>query len=676
MAAVALPPSPIEGGNNPVGVIFPPVDIRGIIDKTAQYAAKNGPEFEHRVMKEQSQGGQKFGFLQSSNPYRAYYDLKVKEYATGQVTTKPTIPLAIVEQKKKEEEKKKKKEQILMLTQYGETQDQLKAPDSDIYTVPHPYIAAVDMDVIKLTAQFVARNGQKFLVGLTQRERNNPQFDFIKPTHGLFNYFTSLVDAYTKCLIPEPTVIERLKKNVSSFKSVVDRCVARSRWEGEQERQRRDLETKEEEERIHMQAIDWHDFVVVGTIEFTEEDEKLDLARPIDFSCETRPPPMPLSMAATQAVIDKDRLIKDDMEMEIDEMEEATRQAVPMGESSSEPTTGPAPPSSLMPPLPAHPDGPPPPPPPPQEPPKELDTIPIPPEPDVVIRKGYVRPTRRSRADGLQKCPITGQLVRSDNMSNHLRILLLDPKWKEQKDKLLDKAKKESAFAPEADVESNLATFVAKRPDLFGTVDDEILEHGAEAQGGNDGTDYDPSRGSLGTVSGLSAAMPLPMPPLMPPPPPGSRIPPPAPMPPMSMPIPGPLLGMGRGPPLLDESDAKRIRRDDDDEKTSVLGLNLMNENQFMSLHKDPVLFYVTLIPEGGLPPVPLRLMVPVKMTTQSFKELLAGMHQLNGLLPNKMRLRVVSNQLTLKDSQTLAFYNLGPETHLELSVKQRGGAK
>jgi splicing factor 3A subunit 1 len=36
------------------------------------------------------------------------------------------------------------------------------------------------------------------------------------------------------------------------------------------------------------------------------------------------------------------------------------------------------------------------------------------------------------------------------------------------------KAQKESAFAPLSDFETNLANFVVKRPDLFGTVEDEV----------------------------------------------------------------------------------------------------------------------------------------------------------------------------------------------------------
>jgi hypothetical protein len=36
-------------------------------------------------------------------------------------------------------------------------------------------LTGLDLDVIKLSAQFVARNGASFLTGLTTREANNPQ---------------------------------------------------------------------------------------------------------------------------------------------------------------------------------------------------------------------------------------------------------------------------------------------------------------------------------------------------------------------------------------------------------------------------------------------------------------------------------------------------------------------
>lgn len=48
---------------------------------------------------------------------------------------------------------------------------------------------------------------------------------------------------------------------------------------------------------------------------------------------------------------------------------------------------------------------------------------------------------------------------------------------REQKDRFLEKAQAESAFAPLEDVEGYLAQFVAKRPDLFGSVDDHAVGH-------------------------------------------------------------------------------------------------------------------------------------------------------------------------------------------------------
>ena len=47
---------------------------------------------------------------------------------------------------------------------------------------------------------------------LTKREMRNPQFEFLKPTHFLFTLFTSLVDAYTKVLVPDDRVLQELQK--------------------------------------------------------------------------------------------------------------------------------------------------------------------------------------------------------------------------------------------------------------------------------------------------------------------------------------------------------------------------------------------------------------------------------------------------------------------------------
>jgi splicing factor 3A subunit 1 len=108
----------------------------------------------------------------------------------------------------KEEKLKSDAENVVPITQKKidikkEVKREIKAPTSDRFTIETPAnLSLLDMDVIKLTAQFVARNGQKFLIALTEREKQNPQFDFLKPTHSLFSYFTNLVDAYSKAINP------------------------------------------------------------------------------------------------------------------------------------------------------------------------------------------------------------------------------------------------------------------------------------------------------------------------------------------------------------------------------------------------------------------------------------------------------------------------------------------
>merc|ERR1712178_518793 len=201
---------------------------------------------EQRVLREQNHT--KFAFLLPNNPYRPYYEFKVKEFKTGVVEeAKPEVPQAIIDQKAKEEEKKKKKENQKMLTMGEKKKKVAKPPPPDQYIVNHPFIAPMDMDIIKLTAQFVARNGQKFLIGLTQRESRNPQFDFLKPTQALFGYFTSLVDAYTKCLMPNKDEVEKLKNCVSKSSELLDKAMSRFAWD-EQEDDKRKITEEEDRE--------------------------------------------------------------------------------------------------------------------------------------------------------------------------------------------------------------------------------------------------------------------------------------------------------------------------------------------------------------------------------------------------------------------------------------------
>jgi splicing factor 3A subunit 1 len=133
-----------------------------------------------------------------SNPYRKYYEMRIAELKEGKEASQPSLPKALLDLKAKDEEKRKKREERKMLGDGLAVE--YPPPRPFLFVLDHPPIAFVDSEIIKITAQFVARNGDKFLQGLMTRESRNPQFEFLLPEHHLYSYFDSLVNSNRKVL--------------------------------------------------------------------------------------------------------------------------------------------------------------------------------------------------------------------------------------------------------------------------------------------------------------------------------------------------------------------------------------------------------------------------------------------------------------------------------------------
>lgn len=297
---------------------------------------------------------------------------------------------------------------------------------------------------------------------------------------------------------------------------------------------------------------------------------------------------------------------------------------------------------------------------------------------EMKVRKDYVRHKKASAQRLMQRCPITGQLIPAEEMSNHLKVLLLDPKWKHQKDALVERARKESAFAD--DVEANLAGFVAKRPDLFGSVDEQIkeaAEAGAESAAREAGADAGPahtmvpptaalgdnkSAGSKAPALGNAAATP-------------------------QAALGGPITGVSTinsrlpgaqalpsiHPPIMQGGD-------DDDDPTDKKpdASQLVPENNWIEKHPAPIqlLVQVNLGADGVAAKIPsaIPLELSVRTKIQDMKQLLTPKVAAAGANATTMKLKIQSSGFVLNNSQTLAFYNVSPGTVIELTRKQRGG--
>ena len=270
----AIPGIPEEAAKAPAGVVIPPKDIRRIVETTAGFVARNGFVFEDRIREREVQNP-KFCFLNKSDAYAPFYAWRLEEIKAGRGTAVSAGRVGEATPAK-EPEKPKGPE----------------APPEFRFSARMPNISAQDLDVVRLTALFVAKNGRSFMTTLSQREARNYQFDFLRPQHSLYQFFSRLVDQYTLLLQSSSADGEKarmarmkdLEQKAKDRDSVLDRAKRRAEWARFQEEQKQKKEEQAEKEQLEYAQIDWHDFVVVETVMFEEADEQADLPPPTSLN--------------------------------------------------------------------------------------------------------------------------------------------------------------------------------------------------------------------------------------------------------------------------------------------------------------------------------------------------------------------------------------------------------
>jgi len=677
------PPAAMEEDDAPelstkaVGVIQPPPDMKSIVEKTAAFVAKNGPQFEQRILTNE-RNTTKFAFLQPGTPYFPYYQMKLREgrqalhgttapapagppppaYGTPGGAAAPAAGDAAAPGEKKATATIESKASV----QTKQRAKVLKEPPADVYTVKPPEalsIPSLDLDIIKLTAQYVALNGRSFLNGLLTRESRNPQFDFLKGHHYLFGYFTALVEAYSKVINPPEDTSDKLTKDAEDRADILVRAFEKLDWEAHLEKERQEQEDKVTREKETVAAIDWHDFKIVETIEFAD-DEDADLPPPLSES-ELRALRLQASTAqetaAETAADDGGDMEMDegaDMEME-DEGVAAPADAAPVV----------AKPSEFEAPVEA--DGP------------------------MKIVKDHLKPGEsgalggKSAATAFMISPITGQQVPVEQMAEHMRIALLDPKWKE-KSGLTRAGDKEDTLALGDDVGRSLAKMAAKRKDIFGT-DEEVFGDGKAAAAPATKVVWDGSADSRQSTRDAAkqldkGKMPISnaeksvadiiaraeskvagsigaLPPGMPAPPGGAPPPPPKPAGSKGMPPPP-----GMPPGGLDaQEEAKRAKA----------GEQLLPQAQWTAQHPNPISVKVITPKEEANAKFNFNgqtVVVEALAPGSTVKDLKASLSKHLGDLPGiKIHLTSVKHGV-LKDTATLAFYNFVDGENLMVAIK------
>ncbi|KAL0831793.1 hypothetical protein ABMA28_001330 [Loxostege sticticalis] len=729
----AAPEEPVAPPAPVIGIIYPPPEVRNIVDKTASFVARNGPEFEARI-RQNELGNPKFNFLNSGDPYHAYYQHKVKEIREGKgpdPSAPAPAPLAI-QRPGLAPATAARQQELLKAAAPAEPPPPRDPPPDFEFIADPPSISALELDIVKLTAQFVARNGRQFLTDLMKREERNHQFDFLRPQHSLFQYFTRLLEQYTKVLLPPKELVNKLGAEVRS--GVLEQARSRAAWHSHQARRKAADEARIEKERLAYASIDWHDFVVVETVDYPAGE-------PGDFP----PPTTPLEVGARVLAQERGEDINhaqedDDTEMQLesesesesesdlDEMEDRTQQQqrpddnrvqdMEEDSSSSEEEGDTGRPSA--------------------------EEAPLPPRPDRVVVKKYdpkrVRPAPAPASEEWLVSPITGEKIPANKVADHVRIGLLDPRWLEQRDRAAaERTDRDEALAPGAAIEASLKQLAERRTDIFGVGDEETAigkKIGEEEKRRDDRVTWDGHTSSVEAatraarahitledqiqqihkVKGLlpdeekekigpkpvaGGGPPRPPPPRAQPPrppapapapapqpaavllqplPPLMVIPPLAPRPPL---IPTPVVGgvgaaaygfpgaPGTAPPApaIEEDDAPLAKRMRTEDA-------LEPEHTWLARHPGaaPLQVMTPSLPERSewrLDGRPVHASLPLSTTVAELKALL----QRTTLMPTAKQ-KLHYEGLFFKDNNTLAYYNVPPGAVIHLQVKERGGRK
>jgi len=204
-----------------------------IIEKTASYVSRNNKEFEDRI-RENERANPKFAFLNPLDPYYKYYDWRLTELQAGGAkqptpfTTRTSTP------------------QIQKPTGPPE-------PPPYHFSGKLPPISAQDLDILRLTALFVARHGNSFQRAIAERESRNYQFDFLRTNHSLYPYFQQMIAEYNLVLLPPKDMIARVQKLAEDKEAILDDIQVRVAWQKHViEQQTKDREEQEREKRTSL----------------------------------------------------------------------------------------------------------------------------------------------------------------------------------------------------------------------------------------------------------------------------------------------------------------------------------------------------------------------------------------------------------------------------------------
>lgn len=263
-------------------ITIPPLEIRTLIGKTAIYVNKNGVAFENKI-KTKEHNNPKFIFLNSKDPYNAYYKYVLENIRlTGKIPEIKQSNAVVLNDEKNDDFEAN----VIVSIEEPEQYKFLKFENRALFYAEDK-ISKIDLGIIKLTAQFAVVNGKKVLNDFKDKVLNNSrlavQFAFLRESHSMNKIFQKYSNIYDLIITKKQEMISEYGKKLDQT-DLLNNCFRRAEYLENESKNMNKIEEKKLLERIKYGSIDWQDFTIVETITFTDMDEVAELNKPLNKS--------------------------------------------------------------------------------------------------------------------------------------------------------------------------------------------------------------------------------------------------------------------------------------------------------------------------------------------------------------------------------------------------------
>lgn len=374
-----------------------PPNVLDTINKTVGYVVKNGPAFEERL---RLNANEKFTFLNPTDEYHQYYASRLRQQrdeATGGTPATESNLGGLSE----------------AAANAADVVDaaSVAKPAAFKYIADIPPISSLDLDVIKLTALFVAKNGPGYAEQL-RKHKKEPQFEFLDTSHSLNKLFHVFVKQYEHVIGDE----------TAPRKDILHASYERARFEKHSRASVQKRKRLAHERQVEYASIDWQDYSIVGRVKFDEVDEVKELPVPLKRdelvfrSLESKRQEVKMEVASapsqsTTVEADKGKV---------------TTTAATIGSASGGSTT--AAPKGMK-----------------------------------IKAAGSSRLKKSTSTESTIKCPLTGKQIPESKFDSHLKVLLRDPRYKEQQENFMKKNFTYSSNLTTDQVYDNIKRMALKR---------------------------------------------------------------------------------------------------------------------------------------------------------------------------------------------------------------------